>query len=758
MGITRRQFLRWSGASAVGAVVFNGCQIPEQELQVESPVDLPEDLVSGVDNWYATICRQDPEGCGIIVRVVEGRAKKIEGNPDYPVNQGKHSGRSEAGLQALYHPDRLQEPLFRESVSGEFSPISWSDARAKIVDRLRNLPDKSRFVLMTQPLRGHLALVANDFVEAIGGKHMAFETLDQANLRGAVSKVFGSDRGIPEFDIENAKYLISFGADFLSTWLSPVKYSRGYGEFRQGHSKRGVHVQVDSRFSMTAANADEWIPVKPGGEGILAMSMIYTIIKDGLGDADIADKLTQGSGYEGLNDFRPDSSDVFNATGVSSERITHIAHEFADPHNRPSIAIGGGSAGAHTSGLFNLSAIYSLNLLVGNIGKPGGLFFKPLSPIDDLNKPGVVEAGIPTPFLGWKEMDRPEMVMLRGVNPVHSLPAGSNFVSSLQAADFVVSFSSFMDETTSMANLIMPENTYLEDWGDDTPDPGPRYQLVGLQQPIVRPFYSGTGSFADELLAIGTELELGSAQRLGLDGGSTPKFEDLLKASARKLWEMDRGSVRAATFEGFWNGILQRGGWWDLDSIDNDTELEPGILDSRWPDVAIDGPSGDDTYNLIPFLSNSMSDGNLAHLPWLQALPDPVTSVVWDTWIEINTKIADEKGIVEGDVMEVTSDAGTIEAPAYIHPAVPPWTVSMPIGQGHTAFGRYAEGVGANTLSLLPTTVDNTTGGLAWAATRVRVSKTGRRVDLATFSGNVPAFEPDKGRIIKVTPPESHGH
>jgi hypothetical protein len=274
----------------------------------------------------------------------------------------------------------------------------------------------------------------------------------------------------------------------------------------------------------------------------------------------------------------------------------------------------------------------------------------------------------------------------------------------------------------------------------------------------VRPFYSGTGSFADELLAIGTELELGSAQRLGLDGGSTPKFEDLLKASARKLWEMDRGSVRAATFEGFWNGILQRGGWWDLDSIDNDTELEPGILDSRWPDVAIDGPSGDDTYNLIPFLSNSMSDGNLAHLPWLQALPDPVTSVVWDTWIEINTKIADEKGIVEGDVMEVTSDAGTIEAPAYIHPAVPPWTVSMPIGQGHTAFGRYAEGVGANTLSLLPTTVDNTTGGLAWAATRVRVSKTGRRVDLATFSGNVPAFEPDKGRIIKVTPPESHGH
>ena len=242
MGITRRQFLKWSGVSAVGAVAFNGCLIPEQELQIESPVFLPEDLVSGIDNWYATLCRQDPEGCGIIIRVVEGRAKKVEGNPDYPLNQGKHHARSEAGLQALYHPDRISEPLAREGDA--HVPISWEEARRRVADRMNGLSDRSRFLLVTQPLRGHQALLASEFVKAYGGRSMAYETLEQVTLRRAILEVFEQER-IPAFDIENCKYLLSFGADFLSTWLSPVKFSRGYGELRQGSSHRGLHVQVD---------------------------------------------------------------------------------------------------------------------------------------------------------------------------------------------------------------------------------------------------------------------------------------------------------------------------------------------------------------------------------------------------------------------------------------------------------------------------------------------------------------------------------
>jgi len=757
MGITRRQFLRWSGVSAVGAVVFNGCRIPEEELQVESPVDMPEDLVTGTDNWYATICHQDPEACGIIVRVVEGRAKKIEGNPDYPINQGKHNARSEAGLQALYHPDRIQQPLFREGSSGEFSPISWADARRKITDSLGNLSDKSKFLLVTQPLRGHLALLASEFVQAYGGKHMAFETLEQVTLRQSVKDVFGQDR-LPDFDIENSKYLISFGADFLSTWISPVKYSRGYGELRQGPGKRGVHVQVDSRFSMTAASADEWVPVKPSGEGVLAMSMIYVIIRDGLGDSDAVNVLTGGDGYKALEAFSPGNHDVVEATGVSEERIVELAHAFADQNNQPSLAIGGGSAGAHTSGLFNLRAIYSLNLLVNNVNRDGGVFFNPAPPIEKLASQDVMNMGVPASFRDWKDIDRPQVLMVRGVNPVYGLPADANFVTAVENADFVIAFSSFMDETSAKANLILPEHTYLEDWGDDVPDPGPRYQSMGLQQPVVRPFHAETGSFGDEMLLLGASLNIGLAGRLDLDGNDNPTFLDLLKKGAEKLWMENRGSVKAGTFDGFWNGVLQRGGWWDIEAKGDAIGGDPRPLDISWPNISIEGPTGEDTYNLIPFLSNSIADGNLAHLPWLQAAPDPVTTMVWRTWVEMNTKTAGEKGIREGDMLEVTSSNGTVIAPAYIHPAVPPWTVSMPVGQGHKVSGqfseRYAEGIGVNTLSILAPVVDGDTGALAWAATRVSIKKTGEHIDLSRFEGNVPAIELEPGKIIQIALPD----
>jgi anaerobic selenocysteine-containing dehydrogenase len=584
---------------------------------------------------------------------------------------------------------------------------------------------------------------------------MAFQGFDDVTLRRAVQDVFGQGR-IPDFDIENSRYLMSFGADFLSTWVSPVRYARGYGEFRQGGHSRGVHVQVDSRFSMTAANADEWVPVRPGGEGILAMSMIYVIIKEGLGHTEAGELLTAGKGYQSLESFKPDDADVFEATGISAERITDLARAFADPGNQPSLAIGGGSAGAHTSGLFNMSAIYSLNLLVGNVGKDGGVIFTPLSPLEDLAKQEVMDTGSSASFRDWRDLEQPDVLMIRGVNPVHGLPSAANFAGVIEKAGFVVAFSSFMDETATMANLILPEHVYLEDWGDDAPEPGPRYQTMGIQQPVVRPFHAGTGSFGDELLSIGDHLGLGLNSKLGLEGIVNPTYQDLLKKGAEKLWREDRGSVKAVTFDGFWNGMLQRGGWWDTEATSKAVIGEGTALDVDWPNITVEGPTGDDTYNLIPFLSNSVGDGNLAHLPWLQAAPDPVTSVVWHTWVEINSKIAEDKGIEVGDIMKITSPSGTVEVPAYVHPAVPPWTVSMPLGQGHTSFGRYAEGVGVNILSVLVPLTEKYTGALAWAATRVSVTKTGRHIDVPRFEGNVPAIEADPGRVIKIASPDHH--
>ena len=178
---------------------------------------------------------------------------------------------------------------------------------------------------------------------------------------------------MPDFDIGNTSYLLSFGADFLNTWGSPVRYARGYGQFRQGDRDRGTLVHVESRFSMTAANADEWIYVEPGMEGMLALSMAHVIISEGLGNVAAAAALT-GDGALDLDRYAPEA--IAEQVGVTPEKIRRVAKEFAE--HRPSLAIGGGSTGAHSNGLSNLKAIYSLNYLVESVGNRGGIILNPL--------------------------------------------------------------------------------------------------------------------------------------------------------------------------------------------------------------------------------------------------------------------------------------------------------------------------------------------------------------------------------------------
>ena len=741
MGVTRRGFLKVMGTSALGTVLFNACQWPEEELLVQSPLEIPEDMVTGIDTFYATQCRQCSGGCGVVARVIEGRAKKIEGNPDFPLNRGKHSARCEAGLQALYHPDRVRTPLRRDRGSGLVRPITWDEARTELTGRLRDLGNQnnaSTVLLITEPLRGHLGKVVDDFTRAYGGRHVAFEPLERTVLRAAIKRVFGQDR-LPNFDIENTQYLLSFGADFLGTWLSPVRHAWGYGEFRQGEGRRrGTHVQVDSHFSMTTANADEWVYVRPGTEGLLALSMAHVIISEGLGDAAAVDALTGGDA-QALTLLRPER--VSRIMGFPEEKIREMARDFA--RHRPSLALGGDSPAAHTNGLFNLTAIYSLNYLVGSVGEKGGVILNPSAPLD------VPSSSAGAPLQEWQRLTKRmrdgevSAVLVRGVNPVHGLPG--DFAEALKQVPYVVSFATVLDETAALADLVLPETTYLEAWGDDVPDPGPGYETIGFQQPVVRPLYESR-SFGDELLHVSQELGLGLPWKT---------LKDALQEGAQKLQNLNRGSVRAATLEGFWNGVLQRGGWWDTGAKGQNGRVRPPRLPTKEQEPTFNGPTGIDTFYLTVFRSLPLAEGQNAHLPWLQATPDPVTTVVWQTWVEVNTRTAKALGLQEGDIVVVESHDGTIELPVYLHPAVPPETVAIPIGQGHSVYGRYAENRGQNVLSILAPATEEETGAFAWRATRVRLRKTSRNIKLPKFEGIVPPFPlSEEAAIVQITDTE----
>ena len=386
-GITRREFLLASSVAA-GGVLFAGCVPPKHEVQAESRVRMAEDILSAYDNWYATTCRGCQAGCGLVVRVVDGRARKAEGNPDHPINRGKLCARGQAVVQEQYHPDRVRGPLARNA-SGALEPISWNGALDELGARLGALRAQGRagdVALISPPLRGHRALLVDTFARAYGLQWLPFEPLPELPLAEAARRVFGMDR-LPRFDVQNARMVLSFGADFLGGWLSPVQFGIQYGIFRQGSYDTGEHfaprgadrprgrlVHVSTRFSSTAASADEWVWVRPGHEGLLALSVAQAL--GGPVSEDVAPERTA------------------ERTGVSAARVRRLAAALTE--QQPALVIAGGSAGSYTNGTLTLSNILSLNLLLGNVGRAGGVLASAPSPLGR-HRAGTVAGSPPYP-------------------------------------------------------------------------------------------------------------------------------------------------------------------------------------------------------------------------------------------------------------------------------------------------------------------------------------------------------------------------
>src|SRR5271155_1288612 len=296
----RRDFLKISAAGGAAAAL-EGCGNPDHQLIRFIP---EEDLIPGVATWKPSICTLCPAGCGTLVRVMQGEAevvrngqlgilkmglaKKIEGNPAHPINQGKLCPRGHAALQVTYHPDRIKNPLQRTGPrgSGQWKEITWDDAIKQLVSQLSPLySDKqhSGLVFLTSPLRGQRAKIVARFAEAFKYSHrFVFAFFDEAGACAANATSFNQP-SIPTVDLAHANYALSFGADFLGTWNSPVAQSIGYGAMRQGRAgRRGKFVQVESRMSQTGANTDEWIACRPGTEGALALGIAHVILGEKL--------------------------------------------------------------------------------------------------------------------------------------------------------------------------------------------------------------------------------------------------------------------------------------------------------------------------------------------------------------------------------------------------------------------------------------------------------------------------------------------
>jgi anaerobic selenocysteine-containing dehydrogenase len=689
------------------SALLAGCQSKNEKL---IPYLIPPDegITPGRATYYASSCTFCPAGCGIVVRVSEGRAKKIEGNPAHPVNRGKLCARGQAILQELYHPDRIEQPLKRTGSrgSGEFQKITWAEALGLLTVKLKELQrgqTTNSLAMLTPQLSGSMAALAGRFMRSFGSPHLlSYELLAPDWLRHATRASFGQP-DLPFYDLAETRYLLSFGADFVESHLSPVQYGNAFGRMRQERDTvRGHFTYVGGRLSLTAASADRWMPARPGSEGALALGMVRLILAEARYDkaALTAHNLKPELLLDRLKGF--DLAKVADLAGLSKESVAEVAREFAT--TRPSLAMAGEGLAFQTNGRESVRAVHLLNVVTGNLNRPGGVY--PAGASD-----GPEHSFIELPALIEKmRTGGIKLALLKG-DLRHSIPPATGFQEALDKVPFIVSFSTLLDETALHADLILPDHVVLESWGDVIPRGGPRQTAYGLIQPVVTPLHD-TRQFGDVLLAAASEL--GGAVSEAVPWKSC---RELVRETVRKRF----ASTRGGDFDTQWVELLRRGGGFD-------TGTGPGttyrwVPASKLPTPDLPAFAGDEVQfplHLQLFSSTAFHDGRGAPLPWLQQLPDPMSTVVWDSWIEINPKTAASLGISQGDLVEVTSPRSTLRLSAVLYPGIRPDLVAIPLGQGHKGAGRYATGRGVNPLELL---VLPEGSEQAWNATRVRVAR-----------------------------------
>jgi len=725
--LTRRNFIK-IGAAGTATAILAGCDTDERWVKLETYVRPPEEQLDGIATWYATTCRQCPAGCGVLARVINGRAVKLEGNPAHPVNRGTLCARGQSGLQVLYNPDRVQTAARQEERgSRNYTPVAWNEAINELAQALDGAGGRVAVWLGTSS-SGHLYDLFARFTDAIGAPppirydlHSSF--VGYGPLASA-SETLTGQAGVPAFNLGDADYVLSFGAEFLGAWFSMAGYGVEFGNFRTNavSKPRGYLVQLEPRMSNTAASADRWLPIRPGTEALVAQALIRLIADGDAGPAERRERAAQVAGDVDLDE-------VASRADIPVPVLESLARTFVTA-NRP-LAIPGGPLAGRADAAQAVAAVQALNFVAGNFGAPGGVTLTPEIPVEGLAAPPASTYADVTDLIARMANGEIDVLLVHGANPAFELPPSAGFREALDNVGLVVSFAPIVDETAALADLLLPDRTPLESWGYSVVTPALNgVPVVSSQQPVVSPRYDVRPT-GDVLLAV--------AQAVPAAAGAMP-WTDEVAFIKDMVVQLPEGQYGGQGDDVRWAYFLQHGGWWPAQTPD--AEAPEAALDASIGVSAAEfqGNEGEYPYFLHLYLSPLLGDGSGASQPWLQGTPDPMTTISWQTWVEINPITADELGLDNGDVVLITSPYGEIEAPIYRYPAIRPDTIAIPVGQGHDVYSRYGRGRGANPIRLVSGEA-SADGNLTWATVRVKIDKRDENRPLAVFESTVDPGE-----------------
>ena len=708
--MNRRTFLKIAG---MGSLSFTTACALESEKKLFSLVKTADDMVTGEAHWYASTCRECPAGCGVLAKNREGRVIKLEGNPLHPVNQGKLCMRGQAALQGIYNPDRLKQPVLKKN--GRWQPLDYDAAilllREKIVKAHAEGPNRVR---MMSRIEGESlsALFAECLKAWQSSSPLVYEPLACENLKKANEVVFGVN-GLAGYRMDQSDFLLGFGADFLETWLSPVEYARRFKAMHAWQNgRKALFYHVGPFRTLTGANADEWMRCPPGGESVIGLGLIKELLGRGTG------RELSGEMKISLETISAPYTrqKVAALTGISMDSFDQLA--LGLERAKHPLVLG---TGAMSYSDFDLQANIAANLL-NVLLDPG------LQCLDFRNRHRVEMAGgdfAAVSFFRELHREPPGVLILNGVNPVYAMPESSVTESVLShEPSFVVCFSNFMDETAERADLVLPVSLALEAWGEYSSG----MAALSTQQPAM-PALNGALSTGDVFLKL-----------LGKSGDAYQSFKHYMLAHLEKK--------ALVTDERSWLRAVRSGGRFsEAPAGDKKGALALNSAFESFFQDPVQPLKDRPAFLLLP--SIRFFDGRGANLPWLCEIPEPVTKVAWQTPLMVHPATVAEKGLSHGDRVQVKAGGALVATAVYETENLLPGLYAMHLGQGHTAYGRYAKNRGANPAVLTGGAFDDASGVRLFAVAPVTVEKAGGRHRFAHTDGS----SDQHGRKIALTVP-----
>jgi menaquinone reductase, molybdopterin-binding-like subunit len=660
--------------------------------------------VDGEVIYENSVCSLCPGSCGISIRKIQDRPVKIEGRSGYPVNDGGACLHGIAGLQYLYDPARIKTPLKKSG--DKFVKISWDDAISEVAEKLSELRDAGapeKLACVLDKDKGSVAELFKRLVKSYGSPNVFSMPSLESYLELTASTVHGQDMTIG-FDLENADFILSFGAGIIEGWGSPVNCFQANSSRKERNAK---FWQIEPRLSNTAGNADKWIPINPGTQADLALGICAFIMENNLYDKSAISKQEFGKFAGTIQGFYS-LSKVSETTGIPGEIIEEMARSFA--RAAKPVAVFGRGRGESSQSLKELAAVHMLNCLVGNINKEGGAIVRaqadylsfPEESIDSIAEQGLAQApkgNYIHDFFGKAgNGGQPEVeaLLVYNANPCYALNNAKSIKEAIGKIPFVVSFSSFMDETAMEADIILPVHTFIERIEDVPSGAGLSKSVVGLSRAIVNPVYD-TKHPGDAVILLGQALDSVA------DNFEWESYEECLESVAQDVWD-------DLSEEGF--VVLSEG------ASEETVNINTSFLADNPESIKI---KGDGELTLIPIDHVRLPGDSPAASPFaIKTVSDNILKDK-DSFIEINPLSA--KGLKNGDYVLVKTAIGSARVRVNLNEGIMPGVIGMVRGLGHTFDNKYVSGKGVNINELIAPAIEPASGLDAASGIRATVSR-----------------------------------